>query len=78
MYPSLSALDRARELLESVTLEDTATVFHPTGSTWSVLPIVTPQGLVKHFVEISLLDTEINVRGASSQLLIPMNVQTVT
>jgi hypothetical protein len=63
VYPSLSALERARILLESATLEDTDSIPIPTGSTWSVLPIVTPEGLVKHFVEISLLDTDINVRG---------------
>eukprot|EP00884_Botryococcus_braunii_P015976 jgi/Botrbrau1/3061/Bobra.0070s0054.1 len=60
VVPTKTSLELAKRLLENVAIHD---VDQPTGTTWSVLPIVTPDGLVKHFVEISSLDPRVDVRG---------------
>lgn len=60
VVPSQRALEAARRLLSEAEVTE---LDQPTGATWSVLPIVTPDGLVKHFVQLSCLDEGVEIRG---------------
>lgn len=60
VVPSQRSLETARRLLNEAEVTE---LDQPTGTTWSVLPIVTPDGLIKHFVELSCLDQGVEVRG---------------